>query len=487
MRVRDLFTIAGFFLATGVAIVAVPYFALATLGLAVVLALYVRNALWTSAIAVLVLVPMHAIFSSSPAESYSTAVISQAIEAGDPLRQVAIILLLLIGLAFLVHRPRELPRDNLLIWLAIYVGMATASLLWSQDRLLTLRGSIVAISVIVFSLGIGCVYYGRQPRGHVYLVRAICWTSTAVSMLILALAVFQGNFHVSDVAWRLGSMGHENQISQVAAVGLLGAILTRKRRDIWPGRIQVLCVMLFPGLAVVLTKSRTTWLALVASILVVEVCKRRSTAKKLAMILVMGSVLGLLVFASSSQRIWMRGASEGETATLSGRTKLWEQLWTDATKHVWLGYGFHAFWSPETVSAQAGEWTPTSAHNGYLDMVAELGLVGLAMILILIWLSSRNAWRLMKFPGYVEIGLYLLALNSMVLVVNGAESFIEDIEYFPMIVILVLTVFVAHRLTRLKPRCHRSFCSPGLKMAVPGKRYLDRRTWIVLPTTGATR
>ena len=187
MRARDIFTIAGF-LAAGVAMVAEPYLALAALGLVVAFALYTRKALWTSAIAVLVFVPMWAMFRSTPAESHSTAEISQ-IEAGDPLRQVAIILLLLIGLALLVHRPRELRRVNLLIWIAIYATMATASVLWSQDPELTLKRSVIAVAISVFSMGLACIYYGRQPQGHIHLVRAICWTSTAASSLILGLAI----------------------------------------------------------------------------------------------------------------------------------------------------------------------------------------------------------------------------------------------------------------------------------------------------------
>jgi exopolysaccharide production protein ExoQ len=456
MRTRDIATIAGF-LVVGVAIVAEPYLALAALGLMVVFALYARQDLWTSAIAALVLVPMWAIFSSTPAESYSTAVISQRIEAGDPLRQVAIILLLLIGLALLVHRPRELRRVNLLIWIAIYVTMATASVLWSQDPELTLKRSVIVLAISVLSMGVACVYYGRQSQGHIQLVRAICWTSTAACLLILALAIYQQQFHVFDIAWRLGSAGHENQISQVAAVGFLAAVLTSTRKEIWHSRAGLLLAMGIPAVVLLLTKSRTTWLGLFVGIFVAELCRRRRTGKRLAVLLVMACALAAVVSISSFQQLWKRGESEREMATGSGRIDLWERVWPDVQKHLWLGYGFGAFWSPRTVSAEAetgvgaGRWAATSAHNGYLDMVAQLGLVGLVVVLVLLAISSRNAWRLMKYPEYHEIGLTLLALNSAVLAINVGESFLEDIEYFPMIVVLIFSVFVSHRLSVLRP------------------------------------
>jgi exopolysaccharide production protein ExoQ len=450
MRAKDLFTIAGF-LAVGVAIVAVPYLTLAALGLVVVFALYARQDLWTSAVAALALVPMWAIFSSTPAEAYSTAEISQNIEAGDPIRRAAIILLLLIGLAFIVHRPRELRRVNLLIWMALYITVATVSVLWSQDHELTLRHSVIAVAVSVFSMGVACVYYGRQPLGHIHLVRVICWTSTAACALILALAIYQQQFHIFDMAWRLGSTGHENQISQVAAIGFLAAVLTRTRREIWPSRAGLLLAMGIPALVLLLTKSRTTWLGLLVGIFVAELWKRRQSGIRLAALLVMACALAAAVSTSPVQQLWKRGESEREMDTGSGRIELWQKLWPDVRKHLWLGYGFGAFWSPDTVSAEAkkGQWAATSAHNAYLDMVAQLGLVGLVVVLVLIGISTRNALRLMKYPEYHEIGLTLLALNAAVLAINVGESFLEDIDCYPMIVVLTFSVFVSHRLSVL--------------------------------------
>jgi exopolysaccharide production protein ExoQ len=131
---------------------------------------------------------------------------------------------------------------------------------------------------------------------------------------------------------------------------------------------------------------------------------------------------------------------------------LWQRVWPDVRKHLWLGSGFGAFWSGRTVSAEAnpGQWAATSAHNGYLDMLGDLGLVGLGIILVLFAVSSRNALRLMKYREYQEIGLTLLALNSAVLTISFGESLIERIEYFPMIVVLIISVFVSHRLSVLQ-------------------------------------
>jgi exopolysaccharide production protein ExoQ len=445
-RSRDILIVAGCS-AASMAILTMPYLASAALAILALFMFYFRQALARTAIEAITLVPIWMLFSGTPTEASSSALIGQQIEAGDPTRRIAIAIFLLIGLAFLIHKPCELRHVNVIIWITSYSVLAAASLLWSQDVELTLRRLAVVVAVNVFSVGVACVHYGRRSDGHVCLARAICWTSVLASFLIVVLAIYRGEFHPFDLAWRLGSTGHENQISQVAAVGLLAALATKDRRDIWPSRALIAFVIAMTALSVLLTKSRTTWLGLIAAFFVAEIYRRRTRGKRLAALLAAGILVAILTNTFAFQQLWARGESGGELNSASGRTELWQKVWPQVSKNLWLGYGVGAFWSPRTINLLAGQWAATSAHNGYLDIVAELGVVGLAVNLVLIFVSSRNAWRLLVFPEYREIGLFLLALNSMVLVINTSESFLHDIEYYPMIVFLVCSIFVSHRLS----------------------------------------
>jgi O-antigen ligase len=304
--------------------------------------------------------------------------------------------------------------------------------------------------MMVFAAGIALAYCGRQERGHVYLVRAFCWTSAVASVLALGLAIYGGGLHPFDVGWRLGSEGHENQISQIAGVGFLAMALTKGKKDIWPSRAVLILTMVAPLVVVVLTKSRTTWFGLAAALLVAQIFGRGARSKKVAVVLSITVVLAGLFFASSFRNFLSRGESDVSLESASGRVDLWQRVEPEVTKRPLLGYGYGAFWSPDMIAAiEAEGWAATSGHNGYLDMVGELGIVGLAVLLGLLAASAKTAWQLMRHAEYYEVGLALLGLVVALVAMSAGESLLDDMDSYPMIMFLTLSVFVSHRLSLL--------------------------------------
>ena len=117
--------------------------------------------------------------------------------------------------------------------------------------------------------------------------------------------------------------------------------------------------------------------------------------------------------------------------------------------HLFLGHGYGAFWTGTTVLTFSADWSPTSLHNGYLDSTAEAGLIGLFLIGIGVWVSSMNAWKLMKFPGQSEIALVLLSLTVSFMVINLFGAILEVFNYFTVTALLVYSFFISHRLENL--------------------------------------
>ena len=72
--------------------------------------------------------------------------------------------------------------------------------------------------------------------------------------------------------------------------------------------------------------------------------------------------------------------------TIEGRLRLWRQLFGFVMDRPLLGHGLGAFWQGK--SGPSGEvmkqqsWYPFHAHNGFLDLWLELGLIGLAVFLL---------------------------------------------------------------------------------------------------------
>lgn len=83
--------------------------------------------------------------------------------------------------------------------------------------------------------------------------------------------------------------------------------------------------------------------------------------------------------------------------TLTGRTELWQRVLELTTNPV-LGTGFESFWLGERLEYlwSLYWWRPNQAHNGYLELYANLGLVGLALFLVFLFSSYLRITRDLK-------------------------------------------------------------------------------------------
>ena len=105
-------------------------------------------------------------------------------------------------------------------------------------------------------------------------------------------------------------------------------------------------------------------------------------------------------------------ALTGKDLTFSNRTSIWEVLNEHIRLSPWLGTGYCAYWIGATPQSPSYEmltrlyFYPTEGHNGYLDVINDLGIVGGLFLLGYFWSYIRQALTLMKIDRY-QGGLYL--------------------------------------------------------------------------------
>jgi exopolysaccharide production protein ExoQ len=118
----------------------------------------------------------------------------------------------------------------------------------------------------------------------------------------------------------------------------------------------------------------------------------------------------------------------GKDMTLTGRTPLWALVVNKIAERPILGYGYDAFWRTQGDAInQFLTWKPGQAHNGYLDICLNLGVVGLFLVLFLIRDGMRRAVRLRSCYGD-NAGLAMLVALILLLVRNCAEASFLDIS-----------------------------------------------------------
>ena len=86
-------------------------------------------------------------------------------------------------------------------------------------------------------------------------------------------------------------------------------------------------------------------------------------------------------------------SSTGRDATLAGRDELWQMVLKESEKYPMFGTGFGAFWYPDRGVELVLTWNPKQAHHSWIDLVAELGWVGLVAFVALVPLRLLPAWQ----------------------------------------------------------------------------------------------
>lgn len=111
----------------------------------------------------------------------------------------------------------------------------------------------------------------------------------------------------------------------------------------------------------------------------------------------------------------------GKDLTLTGRIPLWIILFNSSKEKLLLGYGYEAYWngigSPSEYVLRQLFWVPNDAHNGYIDVILSVGIIGLMLVILKvidIFNSTKalyNTTKDKKLLLVISIIVYVLILN----------------------------------------------------------------------------
>jgi exopolysaccharide production protein ExoQ len=139
-----------------------------------------------------------------------------------------------------------------------------------------------------------------------------------------------------------------------------------------------------------------------------------------------GIILLILVeqiFLRESFASWFVDAL-GRDLTFTGRTALWSDLWKVAISRPFLGHGHGGFWilgNPALADFWKGHtWLPMTAHNGYLAVFLETGLLGLATVFLMILNTYRKISR--SFVADFDFARLRMAMLLVLILHNFFET-----------------------------------------------------------------
>ena len=265
-----------------------------------------------------------------------------------------------------------------------------------------------------------------QFVGDKLLQRRIVWT-LSISASVAALIALEHFFFAPGYVYRANlAHGDPNQVAFMLATTLpLTFWLLRER---WLVRPLVAAMIVVISLAIIFTYSRSALVALGAGIVWLMIIDR----KRIPLLLAAGvaTVLAGFTFVQSSPSNAFR-VQEGLRAkekvadyNIDTRLGAWDAAITLAIENplVGIGPGNFAYHYGRITDTPPGAEPLGVVHNAYLDIAAELGLVGLGLFLTYLVLSfarlstaHREGSGLPGFASAVQVSLVIAATGALTL------------------------------------------------------------------------
>ncbi|MBK9307758.1 MAG: O-antigen ligase family protein [Nitrospira sp.] len=172
-------------------------------------------------------------------------------------------------------------------------------------------------------------------------------------------------------------------------------------------RIPILVTM---GTVIYLTGARASALAAMVGLAITLFSRRRTAGTSGYLLLAVCIIVGAALAAYYSEAV-VRGITDffaiqdrhrGLESGGSGRLETWKTTWNLFLSHPILGVGFRTH---EVVLKVA-----SSAHNGYLALLAEIGVIGFVAVLFVTLTGLYKTWRRNQDPSQTFSSSVLLGL-----------------------------------------------------------------------------
>ena len=305
-------------------------------------------------------------------------------------------------------------RQNFM--LCVILAYAALSLLWSGNKYATAVALVALAGTTLVGMFMASRYGTRLVRiifvaVAVYIAFTLPWYIAGVE-----IATFTAD---GSRSFR-GFADHKNLLGNMNGLALIiGYVLMRSSRIDARRAIPVLMLL---ATTLVVSRSSNSVLAAAMTIIMYEasVFLFRLKASRVAYLFGMGlfvMIMGGIAFAISKDIL----ALLGENETFSSRTVIWRLVMIHVDRKPLLGEGYGAFWSETspyiiTFAKMFYGSTLRQAHNGVIEIAAQVGFVGVALFFGFVLYTLYLGYTLARAePEYRPLwfGIWFILFNSM--------------------------------------------------------------------------
>jgi O-antigen ligase len=316
---------------------------------------------------------------------------AKALEEGNPLDRTILLVLILLAIGILVSRSfrwQGVFARNLA--LMVLLSFALVSVCWSDFPFIAFKRWIRDLGnylVILVALS------DPRPLEAVRAVlRRLCYLLVPLSILLIKYYSYMAVHYSSWTGQKeyVGAATSKNMLGVMCLVSGLFFFwdtLTRwPERKQWRTRRIILVNLAFLAMTLwllYLSNSATSRVCLVLGCLVIAAANTRSVKRRPAFLklLIPASFCLYVVLAFGFGMNGDLAGAIGKDPTLTDRTKIWSLLLSMHTNPL-VGTGYESFWLGPRLETvwRTSLGHISEAHNGYLDVYLNLGLIGLLLL-----------------------------------------------------------------------------------------------------------
>jgi O-antigen ligase len=207
--------------------------------------------------------------------------------------------------------------------------------------------------------------------------------------------------------------------------------------------VLVRLLFMAPLAAVIfLTSSRTSAGVAVIGLVIILLIRLRTAKTSMVLMTILCTILvgaltvayGDVLYGFLDRFFALSAADRGFGSGATGRITTWKTTWELFLRNPILGVGFRAHEHVLKVD--------TSAHNGYLATLAEVGIIGFLAVLYLVLRGLRLLWENIKNPRHVFSYSILFGLCVGYLLLAVFERYLVNVGN-PMSLLFLLSVMRA--------------------------------------------
>ncbi|HEY9849899.1 MAG TPA: O-antigen ligase [Leptolyngbyaceae cyanobacterium] len=350
-------------------------------------------------------------------------------------------LLLLIVICLLLARWKQslliLSKGKLLL---LFVGITIISTLWSDFPSDTQKQAMSLAESTLFGVYFASRYSFKEQTRMITLAFVIA--SIFSILYVFGLPKF-GITQVGGNAgnWR-GIFVHKNTLGRmmvIAGLFFLTTAFSNKRN--W---MVLVCL----GIAVQLILGTNSKSALVSFIFLIAILPLYRIFRWNSIISIPLYIIVVLTGGTAAQMLadnWNAAlASIDKDPNLNGRIPIWQIVIERIQERPWLGYGYDGFWHGWEGKWSASlwrtiTWLPDQAHNGFLDVVLELGLVGGIIFAILFGNAIFRSVEWIRLNRTLET-FWPLAYMTYYVLMNMTQSILVTPYTFVWLIFVMISL-----------------------------------------------